>query len=83
MGFGDAGDDLLHLGGIERRVFPYGREQPLGTLTVGGGVASKSYLHRTAGQLLQAADEALYAAKQDGRNQVNVAKPPQHNGILT
>ena len=47
--------------------------QPLNTLTMSGGVAAFPDHGRTAESLLQAADAALYRAKQEGRDRVVVA----------
>jgi diguanylate cyclase (GGDEF)-like protein len=44
-------------------------------LTVSIGVAEKSAKHTTIDQLIKAADEALYRAKQNGRNRVEKAHP--------
>jgi diguanylate cyclase (GGDEF)-like protein len=58
---------------IESYEFPYGEWQPLGRLTVSGGVAAFPDNARNAGDLLRAADAALYEAKKAGRNQVHSA----------
>ncbi len=44
-------------------------------LTVSIGVAEKSARHANIDQLLKAADEALYHAKQNGRNRTEKARP--------
>ena len=59
---------------IEGHLFPHGREQPLGKLTISGGIASKGHLVQTSNDLLTAADAALYRAKQSGRNRVLVSQ---------
>ena len=51
-------------------------EQPLGTATVSAGVAAASVTGWTATELLRAADEALYSAKQRGRDRVVVYQAP-------
>ncbi len=58
---------------IEGYEFPHGERQPLGRLTVSGGVASFPGHAQTAADLLRAADAALYEAKKAGRNQVRGA----------
>lgn len=45
---------------------------PLDTITVSAGVAAAPEHHSTAAELLQAADNAMYAAKQAGRDRVVV-----------
>lgn len=52
--------------------FPEGAAQPLGRVTISGGVATFPEDGNTVEQLLAAADHALYAAKQAGRNRVQV-----------
>ncbi|MBM2850231.1 MAG: hypothetical protein HW418_3173, partial [Anaerolineales bacterium] len=47
-------------------------EQLLGTMTVSAGVAGARAYGSTAGELLRAADQAMYAAKQAGRDRVIV-----------
>ncbi|MFN4213935.1 GGDEF domain-containing protein, partial [Exiguobacterium sp.] len=51
--------------------FTHGQTQPGGQLTLSFGVASKhTLLHQTGEQLIECADQALYAAKSRGKNQV-------------
>ena len=50
--------------------FPFAERQPLGSLSVSGGVAEYPHHGRDAQGLLHAADDALYEAKQQGRNRV-------------
>jgi len=47
----------------------------LGTMTVSVGIAVSPDHGFTAGDLLRAADTALYAAKQNGRGQVTLYTP--------
>ena len=58
---------------IEGYQFPYGEWQPLGRLTVSGGVAAYPDNAQNAADLLRTADAALYDAKKAGRNQVREA----------
>jgi diguanylate cyclase (GGDEF)-like protein len=55
---------------IEDTPFPLAESQPLGKVTISGGVAVLGEDANTSVELLRAADEALYLAKQKGRNQV-------------
>jgi diguanylate cyclase (GGDEF)-like protein/PAS domain S-box-containing protein len=52
-------------------------DQILGRLTVSGGVAVSPEHGKTAPELLQAADSALYCAKQSGRDRVVPYKPTE------
>lgn len=58
---------------IEGYEFPFGEWQPLGRLTISGGVAAFPGSARNAADLLRAADAALYDSKKAGRNQVREA----------
>jgi diguanylate cyclase (GGDEF)-like protein len=55
---------------IERYEFPFGDRQPLGMVSVSGGVATFPDDTQDAVEMLLAADNALYRAKQAGRNKV-------------
>jgi diguanylate cyclase (GGDEF)-like protein len=57
---------------IQEHVFDHEKNQPLGDVTVSGGVATWPIHGRTAAEVLQHADEALYAAKGEGRNRVHL-----------
>lgn len=59
---------------IETFDFPGGDKQPLGRLTISGGVASFPTDGRSSSEILRAADQALYSAKRAGRNRVTAAK---------
>ncbi|MDH3254754.1 MAG: sensor domain-containing diguanylate cyclase [Acidobacteriota bacterium] len=58
---------------VEQHDFPNGETQPLGRLTISGGVATYPTDGKRSVDLVQAADEALYRAKQSGRNRVFTA----------
>ena len=55
---------------IAAHAFPFAEAQPLGFLSVSGGVAECPRDGLDSNRLLAAADEALYRAKRAGRNQV-------------
>lgn len=50
--------------------------QSVGTITLSIGVAIFPQDGKTSEQLIQAADQALYRAKVEGRNRVVIAKGP-------
>jgi diguanylate cyclase (GGDEF)-like protein len=55
---------------VEASSFPGGPQQPLGCLTISGGVATFPKDATSSEELLAAADHNLYAAKQTGRNRI-------------
>jgi PleD family two-component response regulator len=65
---------------IAAHAFSGGDTQPLGAITVSIGVAAFPASAPDAGELIRAADRAMYNAKQEGRNRVcaapNVRSPP-------
>jgi diguanylate cyclase (GGDEF)-like protein len=65
---------LLHL--VRGHRFAGGGGQPLGKITVSGGVAVFPHHAEDRSGLLQAADRALYRAKERGRDQVLMARDP-------
>jgi diguanylate cyclase (GGDEF)-like protein len=67
--------------GIESYDFLHGEKQPLGRLTVSGGVAAYPDCGSTSTEILQRADEALYQAKNSGRNRIVAAPPKNQIGI--
>jgi len=59
---------------IARYEFPFGKNQPMGRVSVSGGVATFPDDAQDAVELLLTADSALYRAKQAGRNKVSRAE---------
>jgi diguanylate cyclase (GGDEF)-like protein len=55
---------------ISSQPFPFADKQPLGLISVSGGVAEYPHDGLDAASLLKAADEALYEAKRQGRNRI-------------
>lgn len=53
---------------VKTHNFPNAAQQPLGIVSLSVGIASKSDLTESAEQLLRFADDAVYAAKDSGRN---------------
>ena len=60
---------------IAEHPFEFAAEQPLGCLSVSGGVATYPEDGFESATLLKAADEALYEAKRSGRNRILPAVP--------
>lgn len=66
---------------VEHTIFPYDKYQPNGTLTISLGVASTEQLpQQTINHLIEAADHALYQAKDSGRNKVEIFKELKVHG---
>lgn len=61
---------------IAARRFPFAEKQPMGMVSISGGVAEYPRHGVDAGSLLRAADAALYEAKRQGRNRVVAAARP-------
>jgi len=61
---------------IEAEPFEHRESQPMGGVTISGGVATFPHDGTSVAELLQRADEALYRSKKGGRNRVN-----SHKGI--
>jgi len=59
---------------IETHPFPNRETQPLGKVTISGGVATLGHDGRSTTELLGAADQALYLSKERGRNRVTAYK---------
>jgi diguanylate cyclase (GGDEF)-like protein len=61
---------------IASHEFPYGEKQPLGQVSVSGGVANWPLDEKDTEGILRCADDALYQAKRAGRNRVLPYAPP-------
>ena len=68
---------------IEEYPFEGGETQPLGRVTISGGVACFPDDAAEQVELMQAADNALYKAKDGGRNQVRRAEESGLNPVET
>jgi diguanylate cyclase (GGDEF)-like protein len=55
---------------IAHHPFPFGEKQPLGSVTISGGIAAYPAHGLDSRALLEAADIGLYEAKRQGRNRV-------------
>jgi len=64
-------------GVIASHKFPFAEGQPLGCISVSGGVAEYPYDGMDAVSLLKASDQALYEAKRQGRNRILAASGPE------
>lgn len=60
---------------IASHEFPFGFDQPLGFVSISGGVAECPIDGSDAATLVRAADDALYRAKRAGRNRVLAHEP--------
>ncbi|MCG2721121.1 MAG: sensor domain-containing diguanylate cyclase [Thermodesulfovibrionales bacterium] len=60
---------------ISQHHFPQREKQPLGYVSVSGGVASFPVDGDSIVKVIQLSDAALYEAKAEGRNQIHVYKP--------
>ncbi|HSD67313.1 MAG TPA: GGDEF domain-containing protein [Vicinamibacteria bacterium] len=65
---------------IAAHEFPFRLHQPLGVISVSGGVAEYPLDGADAAALVRAADEALYLAKRSGRNRVVAYRPTYLGG---
>ncbi|MBA2338921.1 MAG: diguanylate cyclase [Pyrinomonadaceae bacterium] len=58
---------------VERTRYPHGKTQPLGSVTVSIGISTFGAQTETAEAVIGAADEALYRAKEQGKNRIVLA----------
>jgi diguanylate cyclase (GGDEF)-like protein len=65
---------------IAAHKFAFAEKQPLGMISVSGGVAEYPHDGKDAASLVGAADAALYEAKRQGRNRVQAASRSTPNG---
>lgn len=63
--------------------FAHREKQPLGCVSISGGVASFPNDGDTIFKIIQLADESLYKAKSEGRNRVIAHKPKQFSGEIS
>jgi diguanylate cyclase (GGDEF)-like protein len=61
---------------VESHPFPHRGTQPLGAVTISGGVATYPQDSRNGMDLIRQADQALYEAKAGGRNRILMAQTP-------
>ena len=71
--------NVLHV--VRELGFPFGESQPLGRITVSGGVACFSAGLCSSSEILSRADEALYQAKHAGRDQIVAAAAPMDTAL--
>ena len=62
---------------VEEYEFPNASQQPLGLVSLSVGIASRCELTETPEKLLRLADDAVYAAKDSGRNRSIFCDGPQ------
>jgi diguanylate cyclase (GGDEF)-like protein len=60
---------------VEARAFSFREQQPLGCVSISGGVATFPADGNTVEEIIKCADEALYAAKASGRNRIMKYEP--------
>jgi diguanylate cyclase (GGDEF)-like protein len=60
---------------VEQTDFEFGARQPMGRVTISGGVATYPEDAMASTELVRLADEALYASKKAGRNRVTASQP--------
>jgi diguanylate cyclase (GGDEF)-like protein len=60
---------------VERTLFPHGKSQPQGAVTVSLGVSAFGPDLDTPASVINAADQALYVAKSHGKNCVEIFEP--------
>lgn len=62
---------------VAEHAFPHADKQPLGMVSLSIGMSSRSEQTENAEKLLRFADDAVYAAKDSGRNRTIYCKGPQ------
>ena len=56
---------------VVEKEYPFGKSQPLGTVSVSIGISTFTKNIDTAEKVIAAADRALYIAKMQGKNQID------------
>jgi len=67
---------------VARHAFPHGSDQPLGLVSLSIGISSRTEATENAEKLLRFADDAVYAAKDSGRNRSILCTAPQQMVIV-
>lgn len=68
---------------VEAFAYPLESSQPLGKVTISGGVATYPYDATTTADLIRCADQALYKGKRAGRNRIFAHEPVYLSEDLT
>ena len=57
---------------VAETLYPYGKSQPLGFVSISVGISTFARDIDTAEKVISAADRALYSAKSQGRNRIEI-----------
>ncbi len=67
---------------VSEHAFPHASEQPLGLVSLSIGISSRSDVTENAEKLVRLADDAVYAAKDSGRNRSIFCDAPQKMRVV-